>query len=538
MVAITAAPSTACTTDPKTWTKGAPIQGGLMTAPQDQTVIPASPATFDVAVGALLSCSVQAATDADHWKIYYTGTTNVQSEGDTADTITYTWDDGGAGGSFDDSTASSTTWTAPTTAGAYTLTCTVDDGGTLVAPETGTRDDDPVVSSVVVTVHNTWEPGPAIGLGLDGSGAATVPNGRITAPQDQTVNPAAPAKVYAGPLQEVACSVEAATDYDTKWSGASSSLVSDALGASCYVWTGGNFVTGHDGSGNPITAASATGTSATWLAPAAAGSYTITCTINDVPTPPGTGETGTRDDPPIVRQVSVVVPTITLQIRRKGTTTYSSCASVAAGGKTTNEHEADVQVTATDGANPVSVTVRAPVISNGDGVAVSASLSPSSATTDGSGVANFTFKSSDYAAPVTLAEDSTTVTAQQRWDDMTDGSDWTYSPYFDYGVAESVTFLPAFLDGATPVSITSHTTNFLVTGLDVWEWSDTDWDYELLTGVDPSALPGLATFDPGSAGDGGGGSYNSALTVAWDDDDIVDAAYFDAQDDGVYVPGP
>ena len=108
---------------PRIWDAGTPIQGGLL----------ASTLPVTVSTGDALAVSVSAATDNDHWH-RPNGT-----EGTASDGIVYAWS---GGGSFSDTAAASNTWTAPTTPGDYTLTCTVSDkGGPVVLPDTGTRAD-------------------------------------------------------------------------------------------------------------------------------------------------------------------------------------------------------------------------------------------------------------------------------------------------------------------------------------------------------------------------------------------------------------
>lgn len=105
-----------------------------------------------MAAGSNVNCTATA-SDSDHW-------TQGANSGDEADTIaSYTWTatrDGSPVGSFPyGNTGASVTWTAPTTAGNVTITCTVNDPpGPHVPPgDTGTRDDSPGSKSVTVTVY-------------------------------------------------------------------------------------------------------------------------------------------------------------------------------------------------------------------------------------------------------------------------------------------------------------------------------------------------------------------------------------------------
>ena len=126
-------------------------QRGLNPAPGEQAT-PAVPETVKAAPGEVISCTVEAATDLDHWKRYLPDGT-LHSEDDAGDTLLYHWSSGGDG-EWMVAEGSSAAWQAPNTPGDYTLTCEINDEPTPLGPsETGTRDDTAVTRSVLVQVR-------------------------------------------------------------------------------------------------------------------------------------------------------------------------------------------------------------------------------------------------------------------------------------------------------------------------------------------------------------------------------------------------
>ena len=130
--------------------------------------------------GGTLPCEVEAATDDDDWEM--DDADNLPA-GSDADTVSYKWTstfvprgDAAAAenapeGSFADANAPSTTWTAPAVPGSYRLTCTIEDGKTVVAPDTGARDDTALVRSGEVNVlADTDSDGVPNQTGEDGGG--------------------------------------------------------------------------------------------------------------------------------------------------------------------------------------------------------------------------------------------------------------------------------------------------------------------------------------------------------------------------------
>lgn len=130
-----------------------------MLSPQDQTSNTPTPQQVSVYVGGKLTCSVQEiSNDTDTWTLDSNadGTIQPGETGYETSNVTYEWS---GAGSFQDSSAPSTQWTAPSTPGTYTLECKIDDGlGTgdkgIGAHEDGTRNDDEVTRSVEVVVYS------------------------------------------------------------------------------------------------------------------------------------------------------------------------------------------------------------------------------------------------------------------------------------------------------------------------------------------------------------------------------------------------
>lgn len=142
---------------------------GRMIRPQDQRGRNAIPPTADnpesviVSPGQVINCEVEPATDNDKLVVTQNGQTTTTYPFD--EPITYRWSverNGVQVGGFANPTVASTTWTAPTVEGSYTLKCALDDpwigGQTGVGANEGDRNDKknsgepPVVRSVRVDV--------------------------------------------------------------------------------------------------------------------------------------------------------------------------------------------------------------------------------------------------------------------------------------------------------------------------------------------------------------------------------------------------
>jgi plastocyanin len=137
-------------------------QNGRMLAPQDQRAASAAgyqPQTVQARPGDKIDLQVEAATDYDSW-------TTSSSGGYEPDGIKYQWSvvppDGVTVGTLTNATSPHAQWTVPsgTTAGTYTLKCTIDDtwdtdAASIKPPgETGNRNDASLVRSVQVVVSS------------------------------------------------------------------------------------------------------------------------------------------------------------------------------------------------------------------------------------------------------------------------------------------------------------------------------------------------------------------------------------------------
>jgi len=242
-----------------------------------------------------------------------------------------------------------------------------------------------------------------------------------------------------------------------------------------------------------------------------------------------------------------------IKVRRKDSgEEYSSSATVAAGGLG-SEHQADVQVIAKDSdGNPMSgISVDAPTIQEEDDyVSKKANISPSSATTDSEGKANFTFTSSDIVKNVIIEEDggesNATATISQQWASGNGSfpADENDSTFF-YDTPAKVTFIMA-LDSIGAIPITSHDIRFVTAKISGWEWdpdAGEDWDgdgnpdgdYEFQEAQDYDSVADrygeLVTYDSTNKS---GGQYTTQMTVNSNDYFWVDVVYFDAVDWDVF----
>ena len=386
-----------------------------------------------------------------------------------------------------------------------------------------------------------WDPG--LPIGEDLQNFSPVANGRMVMPQDQRGTTASPAKVVVPQGQAVACEVEAATDLDHWTEGVASGYES---GAANYAWTatGGTFDTTSSRSAN-------------WTAPNTPGKYTLTCTMSD-------GQTGARHDPDLVRNVTVTVPGITIQVRRRESGNgYAASATIAAGGCDSPEQKADVLVTVTPAI--AGIQVPKPTIVGGDGVTDKgtgakhdAEIKDWTGVTDADGKVRGVYWGSNAVAtsgpdpsagpgaplapdkPVTLqCVDSGVVVAQaeirQRWVDSDgEGSEEYGDPTGAAGsISFRVWFKPVFQDGG-PVPIHDHAIEFELTSVTLvsTDPSDpfnppvttivtTDAAYRLHHSTLPASadvqfvrtLAALGTWGNAIGVEGPGGVYRSTLTL-------------------------
>jgi hypothetical protein len=387
--------------------------------------------------------------------------------------------------------------------------------------------------SITVTSVKWWDVGYPIGVDMqqtqnpDGTTTTTTtPNGQMTAPQDQTGSSPVPLNVYAMPGQALTCSVTPATDWD-HWAMTGINWPTDGAYAAdtvSYCWSSspsGTFTWTDPVTENTDTGSTATAASATW-APSGAGVYTLTCTMDDGA--PSVAY-GTRDDKPIAPSVKVIVPNFSLAVRRTGSgESFASLASVAAGGQSPQEHDADVRVTAVDqnGAPLAGVPIQ-PITVSGDQTATAPTTTGCATGADGTWTGTFVSGTSSSTS-VTLTMDALTATVNQEWDTVANNPDhWSDTNDWDYGTAYPITYTCSFQDGGTAVPIASHAVLLTVDSLDVWDWSDDADDWIENPNADPNdptqPYGALASFGSTTAV---GNAYTASLSVNYDDDHQVD----------------
>ncbi len=394
-----------------------------------------------------------------------------------------------------------------------------------------------------------WDAGTAIGVVLDPDGTqATDENGnpkfdgRMTGPQDQTQ----PQDQWKTPTVKVGktlnCGVESASDFDhwTKDDGDGDDCTKGPEGYSgdgvTYTWSGaGTFEDIHSA-----------GT--TWTAPSTPGRYTLTCTMDDTPSPVNAPETGSRDDGAI--SVSCVVSVYKLSVQFVED-------EVAAGAIGNPGHQSGFNVIASDGQGGVpNVTVEAPEVTSG-GLGpyedITASVSMDNATTDSNGKAHGTFTSGHRIQKTTISvynqskDDKSSDGIEQVWNSESDA--WSYEPYFDFDVNTPITYKMSYSRG--PIS--GHSLQFFNTSISGYEWDPTlgeDWDgdgvpdgdYAYRTySEDDDISAGWDQYEGlsqwGNTSEGDAGEYTANQTVGWDWDFIVDDVKFDMTDNTVYYDG-
>ena len=157
---------------------------------------------------------------------------------------------------------------------------------------------------------------------------------------------------------------------------------------------------------------------------------------------------------------SVRVMELTLEVRRTGTTSWGSSADIAAGGKASNIHKADVQIkldptpsisisvsisvngTAADGGGSGTRNVKSSLSGLGLSDAISgvnqATASLSSYSTSG------TFTSSNKLGEIKIKAKGKEVTIMQKW---ADNPDWDYESVFTPGEDNPVSLTDISLNG-------------------------------------------------------------------------------------------
>lgn len=233
---------------------------------------------------------------------------------------------------------------------------------------------------------------------------------------------------------DVTCTISSATDQDHRYVPPSTHTYPyDTL---VYTWTAtsGTFPYGN------------TGLSVTWRAPSSpTSSVTITCTISDVATIPP-GETGTRNDTNVQRQVTVG-PIYSLSVE-------ASPSTIMTGGIANSDHQSTITATV----SPVmSGSVGFTIISGGAGHSVAAQLSDSSVALDGNGEAETTLTSSDLVENVTVR--ATFLSAQD--DDVVSQ---TYSDQQVFEIDPSEVLADGQSTGEVSFTIYQHGTSTPVVG--------------------------------------------------------------------------
>ena len=244
---------------------------------------------------------------------------------------------------------------------------------------------------------------------------------------------------------------------------------------------------------------------------------------------------------------NVVVYSVTVGVRRQGSgDDFGPSAIVAAGGRDTAEHKADVQVQITPAMPGVSVDLSAPLQSS-IGDSGGAQLTPVGGVSDAGGLITSTFKSGDVVGnqnPQTgLSTNRIIITAKAAgWQGTTvveeqddHGPGVQIDPVLDVGIPAAVTYSPETADG-TP--ITGHTIDLALAEVSGTlydaEGNSTPYDYQCLdpTADDYADPDDYATLDEKTVADQGDGTYGTNIT-GWDDS--VDTYTVVATDDDVFV---
>jgi hypothetical protein len=475
---------------PRDWSSDTDIDGGTININNVmETTVPAGGGVY---------CAIDGASDYDTFVEYWVGNPDPQV-GFDFDTLTYSWDDGGAGGTFNSPNSATTNWTAPQTPGTYTLKCTIDDTPTpIVAPETGNRDDTAVTKEITVKVVAVK----SIQYRLNGEGDF--------AEVSETL------KVPVGQMVEFKALID---EEGSQW----------PMGAP--FWGG---TSGATGGGETTTVTF----------------YTQSSTATDFKTVTATcGNTITAN---------VIAYTLSFQARRKGSEDgYSTSATVAAGAKTSDEHMGELLVQSAPAISGIPVGV---VTIKGGGLggtsAVTAQASLDGSTTDGSGQIKGSFTSGNRtqateveldANPAPLVPSHPTVSFNQVWNEISNAAAWDYEPYFEYDEASPLTYTMAF-DGDVP--ITMHDMDFETLGIGGLEWDPNageDWDEDTFPDGDyvdaTYSVDDLDTtkFDLRSALvsydsvlESPSGTYGTEQTVASNGDFVTDYVEFRIVDTQTY----
>ena len=302
-----------------------------------------------------------------------------------------------------------------------------------------------------------------------------------------------------------------------------------------YKWTcsGGGFYKGKHEDGTPILEDKADGQSATWWAWMSPGTATLTCEIEDTPKALGEGEGGTRDDDALKRTVTVTVLPVQLVVQRKGSDNeFASSARVAAGGKSSDEQQADVKVKI-EGDKDVSFGDVSIVKGQEKGYKGANASLPMDGKTGTFTSSNLIDK--DIEVRLEAGPGSTIAVIHQTWDEV---AEWEQSEFFYYESASSIVFKPAFQpeNGELVIPIKEQQISFRPTKITALLWDKSTGDfvpYVFSPGVAKWAVvKALVEFDPSTA-NGSDGKYSTGLKVKYDRQRIVDEVEFEAVGESV-----
>lgn len=198
--------------------------------------------------------------------------------------------------------------------------------------------------------------------------------------------------------------------------------------------------------------------------------------------------------------VTVVVwdYTVDLQVCRKGTEAWGSAATVAAGGKSSDEHKAEIKAWVSDNNQmPVAgqtfyLTIKDAAQTGHDATGL-ATLSNTSRTTASDGTFTVTYtsgskvvdgvvievrKKNEPTAPVVAS-----VSIDQKWDTRVGTSGWSYDNYVMCG-EPSLVSLAVVLGSNTELPLVGHKIQFYPTKVLGWKWDDIAEEYKLWVAYD------------------------------------------------------
>jgi hypothetical protein len=245
--------------------------------------------------------------------------------------------------------------------------------------------------------------------------------------------------------------------------------------------------------------------------------------------------------------ITVKIPQISVKVRRKGTTgAYASSATIAAGHKDSDVHNAEIEVS-TSPAAPSGTMLNFTVgkhAGQGNGepdTGGAGTVSMDSDSTDADGKVYGTYRSSNKIENVTIecqlfnhnpVSGYGTASVSQQWDNHSPGL-WDYDGFFFEDV-----YLPVSLAIEVDSSpITTHQLKFFVTRVTGMRWDECEEQWVELD--ETSELDQYSQFSGGTVTDGQvPGTYTASQIVHASSDWVVDWVYFKAEDQDVWGPPP